>query len=288
MITVELVDKSGRIDGIIWNGSPEIIKQATPGAIVKVIGTVTTYKGKNQITITSISPQSDFEPADFLPQGNIPCGDLDKRLFAAIAMIVDRDYAALLKKLFSGNNREDFLKGVGGKLWHHNYIGGLAEHTLAIFDLCLDFAARYSELNKDLLLTGALLHDIGKIRSYSLANVIDYTDTGRLLGHIVEGDQIVREVIAAIPDFPEEKAMLLRHLVLSHQGSPEQSSPVPPMVPEGIALYIADLLDSKLAALRRIKDKQHRPGIKWSNYVNLLDRYIYFGDREESDEQENL
>ena len=288
MISLELVDKSGRINGVIWNGTSDLMKNIKPGDICTVKGTVTTYKGKNQLTIESIVTQTDYEPSDFLSEGKFSYEELDKRLSESIERINDKDYKALLNEVFSGDCRRDFLRGVGGKLWHHNYIGGLAEHTLAIFDLCLDFAARYDELNRDLLLTGALLHDIGKIKSYSLANVIDYTDSGRLLGHIVEGDQITRDAITRIPDFPEEKKMLIRHLILSHQGTLEQASPVPPMIPEGMALYAADLLDSKLAALRRIKNKEHRPGISWSKFVNLLDRHIYFGNQGGNDEQENI
>ncbi len=288
MIAVELVDKSGRINGVIWKGTSDLMKSVKPGEIFRVKGTVTTFRSKNQVTIESAELETDFEPSDFLPEGGIPIDELDRRLTESIAKIEDPDFKTLLDRVFSGDRRFDFLRGVGGKLWHHNYIGGLAEHTLAIFDLCLDFAVHYEELNRDLLLTGALLHDIGKIKSYSLVSMIDYSDTGRLLGHIVEGDQIAREAISEFPGFPEEKAMLLRHLILSHQGSPEQASPVPPMIPEGMALYIADLLDSKLAAMRRIKGKEHRPGIRWSNFVNLLDRHIFFGDHEENDEQEDL
>lgn len=278
MISVELVDKSGRVGGVIWNGTSDLMKIIKPGNAYKVRATVTTYKGKNQLTIESLEPASDFDPSDFLPEGKFSYDELDQRLTDAIGQVGDMDYKPLLDEIFSGDCRRDFLRGVGGKLWHHNYIGGLAEHTLAIFDLCLDFASRYDELNRDLLLTGALLHDIGKIKSYSLASVIDYTDSGRLLGHIVEGDQIARDAISKIPGFPEEKKMLIRHLILSHQGTPAQASPVPPMIPEGMALYTADLLDSKLSALRRIKSKEHRPGISWSNFVNLLDRHIYFGN----------
>lgn len=278
MISVELVDKSGRVGGVIWNGTSDLMKVLKPGNVYKAKGAVTTYKGRNQLTIESLEPASDFDPTDFLPEGKFSYDELDKRLTDAVAQIEDKDFKALLDEVFSGDCRRDFLRGVGGKLWHHNYIGGLTEHTLAIFDLCLDFASRYDELNRDLLLTGALLHDIGKIKSYSLASVIDYTDSGRLLGHIVEGDQIARDAISKIPGFPEEKKMLIRHLILSHQGTPAQASPVPPMIPEGMALYTADLLDSKLAALRRIKSKEHRPGISWSNFVNLLDRHIYFGN----------
>jgi len=285
MIILELVDRSGRLNGVIWNGSSEIMKSLRPGEVCRVKGSVSTYKGENQITVETVEPVTEYNPEDFLPRGPFTFDELNNKLTDAIGRISDNHYRELLKGIFSDEEfRRGFLQGVGGKLWHHNYVGGLAEHSLSIFDLCSNFALHYKELDKDLLLSGALLHDIGKVESYSLNSAIEYTDSGRLLGHIVIGDQMVRDAIAGLPDFPREKAIRIRHLILSHQGSPEQASPVPPMTPEGMALYIADLLDSKLAAIRRIKDKEQRSGVKWSNYVRLLDRHIYFGDGGEEDE----
>ncbi len=284
MIILELVDRSGRLSGVIWNGSSEIMKNLRPGEVHRVRGAVSTYKGESQVTVERVEPITDYDPEDFLPRGPFTFDELNTRLTDAISRISDSNYRELLKSILSEEKfRREFLQGVGGKLWHHNYVGGLAEHSLSVFDLCSNFASQYKELDKDILLTGALLHDIGKVESYSLNSAIDYTDSGRLLGHIVIGDQMVKDAIAGIPDFPREKTMKIRHLILSHQGSPEQASPVPPMIPEGMALYLADLLDSKLAALRRIKDKEHRSGVKWSNYVKLLDRFIYFGDGEEDE-----
>jgi len=289
MITVELVDRSGRINGVIWNGTSDDMDMLQPGKIYRVQGTVTTYKSKSQLTINAIKPTEKYDPDDFLARGEFSREELDNRLNQAIAKVDDSYFRKLLDSVFSEKGyRDGFLRGVGGKLWHHNYIGGLAEHTLCVFDICLDISSRYREIDRDLLLTGALLHDIGKIESYSTASVIEYTDSGRLLGHIVVGDRLVGDSISKIPGFPAEKKLRIRHLILSHQGSPEQSSPVAPMIPEGMALYIADLLDSKLAAIRRIKKKEHRPGVKWSNFVNLLDRHIYFGSDGDDNGQENI
>ncbi len=286
MISLELVDRSGRINGVVWNSARELIKTLVPGGVYKIEGSVTTYKGESQLTVNRIEPQTEYDPEDFVPRGPYLYDQLDERLTLAIGEIVDSHYRELLDIIFSdGRLRRSFLQGVGGKLWHHNYIGGLAEHSLSVFDLCLDFSNRYEELEKDLILTGALLHDIGKVQSYSMANAIEYTDSGRLLGHIVIGDRMVTEAIVSVPGFPEEKELKLRHLILSHQGSPEQSSPVPPMTSEGMALYIADLLDSKLSALRRIEKKENRPGVKWSNFARLLDRHIYFGSKGDKDEE---
>ncbi|UCE65911.1 MAG: HD domain-containing protein [Candidatus Zixiibacteriota bacterium] len=282
MIVLELVDRTGRIKGILWDGSLELLRDLKAGDIYKIHGTVTTYKNENQITVGRVEHCDDFDLNDFLPGGDYSYEELEGRLDKSIAEIGDPDYNGLLKNLFSNRElKKSFLNGVGGKLWHHNYIGGLAEHSLAMFDICKDYCRLYKELDKDLLLTGAIVHDIGKTRTYSLISAIDYTSEGRLLGHIVMGDEIIRTVIGAIGKFPEEKALKLRHLILSHQGTLEQASPVLPMMPESIALYAADLLDSKLAAFRRIRKKEKRPGVEWSNYVNLLNTHLYFGSEEE-------
>jgi 3'-5' exoribonuclease len=287
MITVELGDQTGRIKGVIWSASPEMYKSLVPGEVYRVRGTVTTYRGEMQITVERAEPTKDFDIGDFLPTGPFTLDELEKRLSLAIDEITDSDYQTLVRHIFGDQKfRQGFLAGVGGKLWHHNYVGGLAEHTLSVYDLCRDFAARYKELDRNLMAAGALLHDIGKVESYSLENFIDYTDSGRLLGHIVIGDEIVKAAIACLADFPAIKSLKIRHLILSHQGSPEQSSPVHPMMPEGEALYIADLLDSKLAAIRRITRKEKRNGVRWSAFVNLLDRHIFFGD--DTDDEETV
>jgi 3'-5' exoribonuclease len=289
MIALELGDRTGRIKGVIWSGSAELTRSLISGRIYRVKGLVTTYKGENQVTVEKIEPSGEYEPKDFLPAGPIPLDELGRQLTEAINSIVDPHYNQLLTGIFVDTQlRSGFLSGVGGKLWHHNYIGGLAEHTLSVYGICRDFAERFAELDRDLILSGALLHDIGKVESYSLDNYIDYTDSGRLLGHIVIGDRIVTAALSSLPDFPSEKGLKIRHLVLSHQGSPQQSSPVPPMMAEGVALYIADLLDSKLAAFRRIRQKEFRPGVRWSSFVNLLDQYIYFGGDKESNGQEDI
>jgi len=289
MIILEIGDQTGRIKGVIWSGSTEILKTLSVGEVYRIKGTVTTYRNETQITVERAEIEKNFDPRDFLPSGKYSADELNEKLTRAIEAVADSDYSRLLGAVFADEKfKQGFLSGVGGKLWHHNYIGGLAEHTLSVYELCRGFTEQFKELDRDLLLSGALLHDIGKVDSYSLGNYIEYTDSGRLLGHIVIGDEIICKALEALSDFPSGKILKLRHLVLAHQGSPEQMSPVPPMIGEGFALYTADLLDSKLAALRRIKDKEARPGVRWSNYVNLLERYIFFGDDGEQNGEEGI
>jgi len=136
-----------------------------------------------------------------------------------------------------------------------------------------------------LLIAGALLHDLGKISQYEVSSFIDYSDEGRLIGHIVEGDRIVTDKIKEMADFPEELAMRLRHLILSHQGELQMGSPVKPMTLEAILLHHADEMDAQAGAFERIIEAESEPGKKWSSYVKLIDRYIYLGERKEENKE---
>jgi 3'-5' exoribonuclease len=176
-----------------------------------------------------------------------------------------------------------FAEAPGGKLWHHAYLGGLAEHTLSLARVCDVLAVYYKQLDRDLLLAGALLHDIGKISELETKAGIDYSIDGRLLGHITLGAILVEKRIKQIEGFPEETRRQLIHLVLSHQGDGEMGSPVKPMTVEGLVLHYADQIDSKLNAVARIRARTPE-GQPFSDYVKLMERFFYFGtDKGESD-----
>jgi 3'-5' exoribonuclease len=173
----------------------------------------------------------------------------------------------------------------GGKLWHHAYLGGLLEHTIAVVELCRTMAGIYPMVNRDLLMTGAILHDIGKIEEYGYGRgFIDFTDEGRLWGHISIGAQCVRAAIEELEredGFPEELKTQVVHLILSHQGELEHGSPVLPQTLEAMILYYADEMDSKANALKHIIERDAKSGRTWSQYINLLDRFIYIGNPED-------
>jgi 3'-5' exoribonuclease len=204
---------------------------------------------------------------------------LIKELDGIIEQVADHHYHQLLTAIFSdGILRRQFTFAPAAKLWHHSYIGGLAHHTLNVTKLALKACEVYDGLDRDLLVSGALLHDLGKAETYSLENYFDYTDDGRLLGHIVIADRIITSKINRLPDFPAEKKKLIRHLVLSHQGTYEQASPVLPQTLEANILYVLDLLDSRVGGILKVINKSRQPGQRWSGYVKLLERYLYFGD----------
>jgi len=185
----------------------------------------------------------------------------------------------LLKLFFTDKDFTDrFCKAPGGKLWHHAYLGGLLEHTLSVIIISKFFIHHYHDsVNGDLLLAAAFLHDVGKIEEFSTYGFVDYSTPGRLIGHITIGVNMVMEKISQLPNFPEQLKQQLIHCILSHHGQKDRGSPVVPMTLEALILNFADDLDSSVAAFQRIMAKEKEPGKVWSNYVNLIDRFIYLG-----------
>ena len=257
------------------------------GDVVKVKGRLSTYRDKLQVRIDRIRPaqEGEYDPESFIPStpGDIPA--LTERVMSLVDSIQDNNLLRLGKLIFNNPQfMKEFTRSPGGMKWHHPYLGGLLEHSVNVTEICDFMAQRHTELNRDLLILAALLHDVGKIKEYSATTVIDYTDEGRLEGHIIIGERFVRNMCERIDGFPNESMMLLSHLMLSHQGRKEFSSPVEPMIPEGFVLYYADELDSKLNAVNRIVNKAHDEGKSWSDFVRNLSRYIYI-DRNEKEKR---
>ncbi|RME27101.1 MAG: HD domain-containing protein, partial [Candidatus Zixiibacteriota bacterium] len=171
---------------------------------------------------------------------------------------------------------ESFLKAPAAKLWHHAYIGGLSEHSANVAELARRVALGYDFLDTDLLTFGGLFHDAGKVATYTSDMVFDFTDEGRLIGHICLADQWVCQRAAGIESFPEPLLVKLRHLILAHQGELQYASPVVPQIPEAFVLYYCDEIDSKMGAIKRIRDRKDGHG--WSDWVNMLGRFLYFGE----------
>lgn len=281
-LVLELGYPQGRIWANIWDNTEGFLAEYQAGDIVKIKGVVEQYRDMTQLNIRRIRKSADSDdvnPEDLLPR--MLRGDLDKlekMLPKVIKKISDPHLQALCESILLEDEFNTlFCKAPAGKLWHHGYVGGLLEHTLTIVDLCESIAAHYPQVNPDLLRAGALLHDIGKVETYTTVPYIEYSDEGRLIGHIVLGYERVREAIKNSKDFPEEIAKQLLHLILSHQGELEKASPVVPMTLEGIILHLADEIDSTINAFQRIIDEQKIPHKKWSGYVNLIDRFIYLG-----------
>ncbi len=276
-LDIEIADSTGALPGVIWDDPREAAETLARGAVVKVKGRLGSYRDKPQVRVIQIreAKSGEFDAESFIPSTPRDIDDLTKRLREIVASIGDSHLSRLGDEIF-GNQQfmAEFTRTPGGKKWHHPYLGGLLEHTVGVTELCADIAVRHPELNRDLLVMGALLHDVGKIREYSATTMIEYTDEGRLEGHIILGERFVRNMCDRIEGFPPKLRMLLSHLMLCHQGRREFSTPVEPMIPEGFALYYADELDSKLNALSRIVEESSGEE-SWSEYVRNLNRFIY-------------
>lgn len=286
-LTLDLADASGHLDAVWWEFQPDLFGKTEAdsvetGDVVKVAGHVEDYQGVRQIRVEKIrrvKPEDQVDLAKLIPVVEGDRQVLWQNFRKMIDSVVNPYLLSLLRRVFDDETFvKKFIDAPGGKLWHHNYLGGLMEHTLNIATICDRVAKIYPAVDRDLLVAAALVHDIGKVDSYTIGPNFDFTDAGRLLGHIVIGSQMVAAKISEFPEFPDELAMKLQHLILSHQGKLEQASPVEPMTREGFILYYADEIDSKLNAIERINKDERPRGAKWSKFVNLLGRYLYLGE----------
>ncbi len=287
-LKLELGDSSGKIDAVAWEGAERFYPLAEKGDVVRIEGWVATYRGMPQISLEDIkkAQAGEFDFKDLLPRGTEDPDRLLERFKQKCSSVENRYLKLLLADLTGDAELTEKLKlAPGGKLWHHCYLGGLLEHTLRVTNLCELAAQTYELIDRDLLVAGGLLHDIGKISEYSTSGLIEKTDQGRLVGHVVLGDQIISSRIERIEGFPGQLALSLRHLILSHQGRLECASPVVPQTIEAIVLHYADELDAKADAFSRVIAQFKDSGEKWSNWVSLIDRYIYW-DKTNSQEGE--
>ncbi len=282
-LIIDFADKSGRLSGKLWEQVDHFQEVLEVGKVVKLAGTITTYQDQKEITIERLRPVTPEDPVDrnrLIPASERTTEEMRRHLRRLVEGIDRSELRNFLRRFFDDPEiSEAYFQAPAGKLWHHAYLGGLAEHSLTLAEILLKIAEFYPEADRDLLVAGALLHDIGKIQEYGWDVTVDYTDRGRLLGHIVLGEQILSVHRQKDPEVPDEVWDQLMHLVLSHQGTRDQGSPVVPMTLEAILLYTADLMDSKANAFNRIIQRSRERGDKWTEYVKLMDRYLYAGSK---------
>lgn len=289
-IRLTLMDATGKVQANMWDGNEDIYASFTVGDVIKVRAQVETYRGSIQLKISNLRPALDSEVdlAAFVPTTNADVDALDQELDRLIASVTDGDYNTLLHTFFDDSEvRTAFVRSPAAKENHHGYVGGLLEHTVNLTRIAEVFCATTTTpLDRDLLLTGALLHDIGKIRELSVHTAIEYTDEGKLVGHLVIGALMVAERAAGIKNFPEDKKWLVQHLVLSHHGLREYGSPVLPATPEALALHHIDNLDAKTVAAVRLIDADTNERSRWTARSWMLDTALYKGSGEESNRAE--
>lgn len=270
-----LQDKTGSIDAKIWelnNG----IGHFDSMNYVRVDGQITTFNNALQLNVKKIriADEGEYAQDDYMPCTK---KDVDE-MFADLLKLVDSlehsYYKTLLKSFFVDDKETaaEFKRHSAAKTIHHGYIGGLLEHSMAVAKMCDYYTTYYKRLNRDLLITAALLHDIGKIYELSGFPENDYTDAGQLLGHIVMGTMMIRDRIKDIPDFPAKAANELEHCILAHHGELEYGSPKKPALLEALALSFADNTDAKIQTFMEALDAKDESG--WLGYNKMLESNI--------------
>ncbi len=271
---VILQDKTGTIDAKVWDPNSQGIGDYNTLDYIDVCGDVNNYQGTLQLSVKRIRvcQEGEYDPADYLPVSSKDIDVMYQELLDFVKSIRADYYRELLESLFvkDADFAKAFRNSSAAKTVHHGFVGGLLEHTLSVVKLCDYYCGAYPILNRDLLLTAAMCHDIGKIEEISPFPGNDYTDDGQLLGHIVIGSQMVAERAAEIPNFPHVHLTQLQHCILAHHGKYEFGSPKIPALMEALALNYADDTDAKLETFKEILEN-NRENSGWLGYNRLFE-----------------
>jgi 3'-5' exoribonuclease len=279
-LTLMLGDRTGQLLARVWEGAAELAETFEEGDVVKVAGDVEEYLGRTQIIVNKLrrANEGEYDLADFLPATEKSVDELWAAVRSAIDGLGNPHLAALVRHFYDDPDfRARMSQAPAARRVHHAYLGGLLEHTTEVLALCDAVLRLYPAINADLLRTGALLHDVGKLREYAWARDIDYTDEGRLVGHIVIGAEMVSGAMAQLPDFPEELRLRVRHMLVSHHGRYEWGSPARPQTLEAIALHHVEELNAQVNRFQTLLAARREPGQAWTDYDRMLGRQLYAG-----------
>ena len=271
-----LQDKTGTVDAKIWDPNSAGIEDFDTLDYIEVYGDVTSFQGANQVNVKRVRKcqEGEYDASNYLPVSKFAVDDMMRELLDLINSIENPYLKKLLNAFFVED--EEFIKlfrqSSAAKTVHHGFVGGLLQHTLAVTKLCDYFCTQYPVLNRDLLLTAAICHDIGKMKELSLFPRNDYTDDGQLLGHIVIGSEMVGEKIKTIEGFPPLLAGELKHCILSHHGEYEFGSPKKPAIVEAVALTFADNTDAKMETFTELLENSTEAG--WLGYNRLFESNV--------------
>lgn len=276
--SVILQDKSGTLDAKIWDPNSVGIDDFDVLDYIEVTGDVTSFNGMLQMSIKRVRKvrEGEYFPGDYLPVSEKNIDEMYKELTELLSS-VKNDYLKTLLKTFFVEDSEfiaAFKKHSAAKSVHHGFIGGLLEHTLSVTRLCDFYSINYGAvLKRDLLITVAMLHDIGKIWEISDFPINDYTDDGQLLGHIIIGTEKVSAAISAIPGFPKQLEAEVKHCILAHHGEYEYGSPKKPAIIEALALHYADNTDAKIQTMKELLNS-NAGNNDWLGFNRLLDTNV--------------
>ena len=270
-----LADRSGQIEAKMWDNVDEFILAFEQDDFLKVKGLVNKYKNRFQLTIHKLRrmEEADIDFTDYLPKTTKDIGELWRTLTEFVATFQNPHLKSLVE-LFMADSEvaERYRNAPAAKTLHHAYIGGLLDHVVSLFRSCDLMSRNYPQVNRDLLLTGAFLHDIGKIQELTYNRAFSYSTRGQLLGHMIIELEMLQAKLAKLPGFPEELKILLEHMIISHHGQYDFGSPKLPMFPEALMLHYLDDLDSKMEAMRAHFEREAELEGPWTSYNASLGR----------------
>lgn len=279
-LSLKLQDKTGLVDAKVWDMNKDI-QSFQENDFIKIDGAVTTFNNDLQINIKRIrrSMEGEYDPADFIPSTDKNIDDMNKEVLAYIETIENPHVKALLEEIFLRHPliSKEFKFHSAAKSMHHSFRGGLVEHTLSVTQICDFMSGRYQFVNRDILIAGAMLHDVAKIMELSDFPENDYTDDGQLLGHIYIGAELIKDTAAKIEGFPPRLESLLKHCILSHHGEFEFGSPKLPATMEAFILHCADNMDAKTKMIEEMLSADTTQG-NWAGYNRMLQRNICKSD----------
>ncbi len=279
-LAATLSDRTGQIESRMWDNFAEVAAGFEQGDVVKVRAEVCRFNGRFQLNLEKLrrATPDEFELADFVPQTSKNVEEMWSALVRSVDSFSDLWLQALVRSFLDDPEIAAALREApAAKSLHHAWLGGLLEHVVSLVGICELAARHYPEINRDLLLTGAILHDIGKLEELRWGIGFDYTLEGQLVGHITMGIAMIEKKLASLPGFPPALRMLVEHMVLSHHGKLEFGSPKLPMIPEAVLLHYLDDLDAKMHTMRsefeRHEAQGGQPG-EMTDWVRSMDRQL--------------
>jgi 3'-5' exoribonuclease len=276
-LSLTLADRTGELDAKMWDNAQEALGAFQRDNFVRVKGLLQVFQNRPQLTVHKIQPvpDSEVDAADYFPASTRDRDEMFLELRSWIAAMTNPHLKALLDAIFADESIAlAYRTAPAAKTVHHAWLGGLIEHVLSLCHLAKFAAAHYTEIDFDLLLSGVILHDLGKIRELTYTRGFSYSTEGQLLGHIVIGLQIVEEKLRGVPDFPPSLRDLLNHLIVSHHGELEFGSPKTPLFPEALLLHHLDNLDSKMECMRALIERDRLVEGAWTGYSSPLQRSV--------------